>query len=175
MKNKKRLLLFAVATALCIALTALVSARLHRSNQAAGVNPFVQETELPVVKKVKNKTKSIEVIKYEAMMKAGSPVILITMRNKSNDYINVIALQVGTQGVANIISDTDYSKPGIAPDEITTQRFSLLGIGSNDFVTIIGAEVGYEGYEGDENGISAIRGMREHEKEVKEKKEGKKQ
>jgi hypothetical protein len=173
MKTQKRLLLFTVATVLCIALTALVSARLHRPKQTAGVNPFVQETDLPVVKKVKNKTKSIEVIKHEVVMKAGSPVILITMRNKSDDYIKVIALQVGTQGDASILSDTDYSKPGLGPNETITEKFSLLGLGSKDFVTIIGAEVGYEGYEGDEEGVLTIRGMREHEKEVKEKKEKK--
>jgi hypothetical protein len=171
MKTRKKFLLFTVATVLCIVLTALVSARLHRPKQTAGLNSFTQEAELPVVKKVKNKTKSIEVIKHEVVMKAGSPVILITMRNKSDEHVKAVTAHIGEHYQTIDLADEDYSKPGIAPDETATLSFSLLGLGSNDFVTIIGAEVGYERYEGDEEGVSTIRGIREHGKEVKEKKE----
>lgn len=169
MQGKKIFMLFSVATVLCVGITMIAYASLHRGHRS--VRPS-QNAALPVVKHVKNRTKSIEVVSHETVMKAGIPVILITMRNKSDEFIKAVTLQVSTQCDTSILSGTDYVKQGLAPGETITESFSLLGLGSDDTVTIIGAEVGVENYEGDEEGILTVRGMREHDKKEKAKREG---
>lgn len=120
----------------------------------------VQTRQLP---KIKNSTKSLEVVKAE-LLDEDTLLLLLSLRNISGQEIGAYTLKLGTQFVTiHGSANTRHTTP-ISPGEVVTQRIGLVALRPNDDVKIVSAEVG-DSYEGDEEGIITTKEVRERLKQ----------
>jgi hypothetical protein len=136
-----------------------IGARAARKANSNNPQLTAQTRKLP---KVKNLTKSLEVVNTELL---DQDTLLLSLRNVSSQEIGAYTIKLGTQLITTHGSINTRHSTAIAPGEIVTERVMLDSLGPNDDVKIVAVEVG-DSYEGDEEGKFTIKSVRDHLQQV---------